>query len=93
MVQADDLHSFERLFKNPVPEADLIKLPKEMQEYAAQILKIGERVSFIVQKAQEGFGHAVFCAKEQVGNEPFMLMLGDHVYVVKSMGVHAYTPV
>jgi UTP--glucose-1-phosphate uridylyltransferase len=81
VVQQDDLYSFERLFKKPVPAADLAKLPKDKQDYAAQILKIGERVSFIVQDAQEGFGHAVWCCKEQVGDEPFMLMLGDHVYV------------
>mmetsp|Transcript_21240 Transcript_21240/g.55431 ORF Transcript_21240/g.55431 Transcript_21240/m.55431 type:complete len:671 (-) Transcript_21240:107-2119(-) len=80
VVQANDLHSFERLFKKPVPAADLARLPKDQQDYATHILKIGERVTFIMQDAQEGFGHAVHCCKEQVGNEPFMLMLGDHVY-------------
>ncbi|MGE5359468.1 MAG: sugar phosphate nucleotidyltransferase, partial [Bacteroidales bacterium] len=29
---------------------------------------------------QEGFGHAVYCAREWVGGEPFMLLLGDHLY-------------
>lgn len=28
----------------------------------------------------QGFGHAVLCAKEFVGNEPFLVLLGDHVY-------------
>lgn len=28
----------------------------------------------------QGFGHAVLCAREFVGNEPFLVLLGDHVY-------------
>lgn len=63
VVQEVDMQSFERLFKTPVDEAHLQKLPKEQQLYAQQILKIGQRVTFIKQKTQEGFGHAVHCAK------------------------------
>ena len=37
-------------------------------------------MSIIPQESQEGFGHAVYCAREWVGNEPFFLMLGDHLY-------------
>eukprot|EP00040_Diaphanoeca_grandis_P027218 m.154386 g.154386 ORF g.154386 m.154386 type:complete len:669 (+) comp30888_c0_seq1:88-2094(+) len=80
IVQQEDLHSFKRLFETPVSEGNVSKLSKASQEYAAHILKIGERVKFIVQKSQEGFGHAVYCAKDYVGDEPFLLMLGDHVY-------------
>jgi UTP-glucose-1-phosphate uridylyltransferase len=29
---------------------------------------------------QEGFGHAVLTARSVVGDEPFLLMLGDHLY-------------
>ena len=31
-------------------------------------------------QSQEGFGHAVYLAREAVGDEPFLLMLGDHLY-------------
>src|SRR4051812_48752456 len=41
----------------------------------------GERLHFAEQKSPEGFGHAVYQAKEFVGDEPFLLMLGDHVYI------------
>jgi UTP--glucose-1-phosphate uridylyltransferase len=41
----------------------------------------GERVSFVEQHAPEGFGHAVYQAKQWVGDEPFLLLLGDHVYI------------
>ena len=41
----------------------------------------GERLSFAEQKSAEGFGHAVYQAKQFVGDEPFLLLLGDHVYI------------
>ena len=41
----------------------------------------GERLHFAEQKSPEGFGHAVYQAKKFVGDEPFLLMLGDHVYI------------
>jgi UTP--glucose-1-phosphate uridylyltransferase len=40
-----------------------------------------ERLSYVVQERQEGYGHAVYQAKDFVGEEPFLLLLGDHVYV------------
>jgi UTP--glucose-1-phosphate uridylyltransferase len=41
----------------------------------------GERLSFAEQHTPEGFGHAVYQAKKFVGDEPFLLMLGDHIYI------------
>jgi UTP--glucose-1-phosphate uridylyltransferase len=41
----------------------------------------GERVTFVEQATPEGFGHAVYQAKAFVGDDPFLLMLGDHVYI------------
>jgi len=41
----------------------------------------GERLHFVEQKSPEGFGHAVYQAKSFVGGDPFLLLLGDHVYI------------
>jgi UTP--glucose-1-phosphate uridylyltransferase len=41
----------------------------------------GERLHFAEQRTQDGFGHAVYQAKHFVGSEPFLLLLGDHVYI------------
>ena len=41
----------------------------------------GERLHFAEQNSPEGFGHAVYQAKQFVGDEPFLLLLGDHVYI------------
>jgi UTP--glucose-1-phosphate uridylyltransferase len=34
----------------------------------------------VIQGTQERFGHAVCCAREAIGDEPLLLMLGDHLY-------------
>src|SRR5688572_9686344 len=41
----------------------------------------GERLHFAEQHTPEGFGHAVYQAKKFVDGDPFLLMLGDHVYI------------
>lgn len=38
----------------------------------------------VVQEEQLGLGDAVLCARGAVGDEPFLLLLGDHLYVPKS---------
>jgi len=40
----------------------------------------GQRVEFVVQETQDGYGHAVYQAREWVGAAPFVLTLGDHLY-------------
>lgn len=47
---------------------------------SARLRHIAGRLTLVEQPSPEGFGHAVWCAREFVGNEPFLLMLGDHVY-------------
>jgi len=40
-------------------------------------------IHFIRQKEAKGLGHAVLCAKQFVGNEPFAVMLGDDIVDAK----------
>jgi UTP--glucose-1-phosphate uridylyltransferase len=42
---------------------------------------LGERITFAEQQTPDGFGHAVYQARRFVGDEPFLLLLGDHVYI------------
>jgi UTP-glucose-1-phosphate uridylyltransferase/mevalonate kinase len=80
IVQEHDLHEFESFFNVQVPIENYNKLPRHFQEYAHRILDIGRRVKFVIQDRQDGFGHAVYAARTAIGNEPFLLMLGDHLY-------------
>jgi UTP-glucose-1-phosphate uridylyltransferase/mevalonate kinase len=80
IVQENDLEAFQAFFNVQITIENYNKLPSHFQEYARRILEIGRRVSFVIQRTQEGFGHAVYCAREAIGKEPFLLMLGDHLY-------------
>ena len=80
IVQEDDLADFHDFFNVQISIENFNKLPRHFQEYSRRILEIGRRITFQVQKSQEGFGHAVYMAREKIGNEPFLLMLGDHIY-------------
>ena len=83
IVQENDLEAFQSFFNIQITIENYNKLPAHFQEYSRRILEIGRQVTFITQKNQEGFGHAVLCAREAIGNEPFLLMLGDHLYKSK----------
>jgi UTP-glucose-1-phosphate uridylyltransferase/mevalonate kinase len=80
IVQEHDLEAFQSFFNVQITIENYNKLPRRSQEYAQRILEMGRHVTFAIQSTQEGFGHAVYCAREAVGNEPFLLMLGDHLY-------------
>lgn len=81
VTQPGDRALFERFFHEPPSIEHWQKLSAADQDYARQLAELGRRVTVIEQDRQEGFGHAVWCAREWVGAEPFLLMLGDHLYV------------
>ncbi|NLX11764.1 MAG: GHMP kinase [Chloroflexi bacterium] len=80
IVQEEDLPEFESFFNQQVSIENYNKLPRHFQDFARRLLDIGQHVRFAVQRTQEGLGHAVYSAREMIGDEPFLLMLGDHLY-------------
>ncbi len=80
VAQKGDRTLFEDFFKTPPSEELFKKLSPENQEYSQYLQDLGNRITILTQEEQEGYGHAVYCAKEWVNDEPFLLMLGDHLY-------------
>jgi UTP-glucose-1-phosphate uridylyltransferase/mevalonate kinase len=80
IVQQEDLPEFESFFNQQISIENYNKLPAHFKEYSRKIISIGQHVKFVIQTAQEGFGHAIYQAREAIGDEPFLLMLGDHIY-------------
>ncbi len=56
------------------------------REEAEKIDTLISRVQFTEQSEPLGYGHAVYCAKAFVNNEPFLLLLGDYLYVSNLIG-------
>ncbi|KYC39338.1 UTP--glucose-1-phosphate uridylyltransferase [Scytonema hofmannii PCC 7110] len=80
VVQPSDRDIFADFFQNP-PKLELFnKLSPESQEYCSYLQELGKKITILTQEEQEGYGHAVYCAKEWVKDETFLLMLGDHIY-------------
>ena len=80
ILQPSDRPLFEAYFNSPLSPQHLHSLPTALQEHAEYLQTLGRRVTFIEQDRQEGLGHAVLCARAWVAGEPFLLMLGDHVF-------------
>lgn len=63
---------------------NLVKSFKDVDWARKEAEKIDHLISRIQFKEQQeplGYGHAVYCAREFVNNEPFLLLLGDYLYV------------
>jgi UTP--glucose-1-phosphate uridylyltransferase len=80
VVQPGDRALFEDFFKAPPKKELFNKLSPQNQEYSQYLQDLGKKITILTQDKQEGYGHAVFCAKSWVKDQPFLLMLGDHVY-------------
>ncbi len=80
IVQKGDKEAFEEFFMTPPAIENFNKLSRSAQEYSQYVLNIGRRVTLLTQEVQDGFGHAVYGAREWVQQEPFLLMLGDHLF-------------
>lgn len=67
--------------RSPELEQRLIEAnKKDMAEEVASISKLAN-IFFIRQKETKGLGHAVNCARNFVGNEPFAVLYGDDVII------------
>jgi UTP--glucose-1-phosphate uridylyltransferase len=64
--------------------ADAIREKAELAAQADRLGEIGERLHFAIQAEPEGFGHAIYCARDFAAGEPVMILLGDHLYISES---------
>lgn len=71
---------YEDYFFTKLSPEHFAKLSNQMQEYEKKIARIGQKLTFVIQKEQNGFGHAVYQAREFTKDEPVLLLLGDTIY-------------
>jgi len=80
IVRPGDESTFSALFE-PVQPGIHQRLSDAAKTEEAALMRMGKKITWLTQEVQEGFGHAIYCAREWVGEEPFLLMLSDHIYV------------
>ena len=67
---------FDRSF-----ELELELEKKEKKDLLRQVRDISELadIHYLRQKEMKGLGHAVYCARDHIGNQPFAVLLGDTI--------------
>jgi UTP--glucose-1-phosphate uridylyltransferase len=64
-------------------EEELLKNGKEkLYKIVDEIANLVD-ICYVRQKSPRGLGHAIYCGKSFIGNEPFAVLLGDDVVVSK----------
>lgn len=55
--------------------------PGNEAAYSAAAGDLAGRLAFVEQPEPRGYGHALFCARDYVGEDPFLHLVGDHLYI------------
>ena len=67
-----------------VEEVAIVVFPGDESSYAQAAGPHGSSVRFIPQPEPRGYGHALHCARSFTKGDPFLHMVGDHLYVSTS---------
>jgi UTP--glucose-1-phosphate uridylyltransferase len=59
----------------------VVVAPGDIPAFTLAAGNLSSRLSFVEQTAPLGYGHAVLSARQALANEPFLLLVGDHLYV------------
>jgi UTP--glucose-1-phosphate uridylyltransferase len=71
----------EELQSAGVHEICVVICPGDQAAYEAAVGEHGRGLVFVEQHHPLGYGHAILCARDFVQAQPFILMVGDHLYV------------
>ena len=80
VVRPEEKENLKRFFGEPLPPERFHRLPDHIQYYHNRVIQLGRNVKLVVQERPLGFGHAVYCGKGELGDQPFALFLGDYLY-------------
>ncbi len=64
-----------------IEEIGVVVRPGDAQSYAEAASEHSGRLHFIEQSAPLGYGHAVWSARSFTSTDPFLLLVGDHLYI------------
>lgn len=71
----------EEALRAGVEEIAVVVRPGDETAYAAVAGDHTGRLHFVYQETPLGYGHAIYCAKAFAGPDPFLHLVGDHLYV------------
>lgn len=71
----------EEVLAAGIEELCVVVCPGDQKAYRTAAGEHAKRLEFVEQKQPLGYGHAVSCAAKFAGKKPFLLLVGDHLYV------------
>jgi UTP--glucose-1-phosphate uridylyltransferase len=71
----------EEVLRAGIDEIGVVVRPGDDAAYAEVAGEHAGRLHFVHQAETLGYGHAIYCAKSFVGRDPFLHLVGDHLYV------------
>ncbi|MGZ4963431.1 MAG: sugar phosphate nucleotidyltransferase [Limisphaerales bacterium] len=74
----------EEILRAGIEEICAVICPGDQAAYRTAAGAHAGRVQFVEQAAPLGYGHAVQCARGFSGDQPFLLLVGDHLYVSRA---------
>jgi UTP--glucose-1-phosphate uridylyltransferase len=74
----------EEILRSGIEQIGVVISPGDLPAYRAAAGIHAERLTFIEQTQPLGYAHAIHCAAEFCGGDPFLLLVGDHLYLSTS---------
>jgi UTP--glucose-1-phosphate uridylyltransferase len=71
----------EEITQAGIDEFCVVISPGDQQAYQNAAGPHAARLRFVEQPQPLGYGHAIACARDFAGRDPFLLLVGDHLYV------------
>jgi len=74
----------EEALSTGVESVCIVVSPGDQAAYAAAANDLAGRLHFVEQPEPRGYGDALYCARAYVAGDPFLHLVGDHLYVSRS---------
>jgi UTP--glucose-1-phosphate uridylyltransferase len=71
----------EEVLSAHIDQACVVIAPGDEALYAQAAGDLAPMVRFVEQQDPRGYGHAIFCARHFTAGDPFLHLVGDHVYL------------
>jgi UTP--glucose-1-phosphate uridylyltransferase len=71
----------EETISGGIEEICVVVQPGDESVYSEIVGDHAGRLHFVVQEEPLGYGHAIYCARDFTKNDPFLHLVGDHLYV------------
>ena len=71
----------EEAFRANIKEIAIVVQPGDEDTFAKVVGEHAGKLTFIQQAEPRGYGHALSLTRDFVGDEPFLHLVGDHLYV------------